>query len=97
MPGYRRYASIAMRLPRLSAAAQEEEELLLRVPFAACLETFAAEQAVEDYMSAAAGRKTTVRAGRSGGPRPVPTLSPQLSARGGRSGPTPAWSACRAA
>lgn len=42
-----------------AAEGQEEEEVLLRVPFAACLETFAAEQAVEDYMSAAAGRKTT--------------------------------------
>lgn len=39
------------------------------MPFAACLETFAAEQAVEDYMSAAAGRKTTVRAPRGQGGR----------------------------
>lgn len=44
-----------------SYALQEEEEVLLQVPFAACLETFAAEQVVEDYMSAAAGKKTTVR------------------------------------
>ncbi|KAL4439029.1 hypothetical protein ABPG77_006966 [Micractinium sp. CCAP 211/92] len=42
-----------------AAEGQEEEEVLLQVPFAACLETFAAEQVVEDYMSAAAGKKTT--------------------------------------
>ncbi|KAL4452659.1 hypothetical protein ABPG75_008321 [Micractinium tetrahymenae] len=42
-----------------AAEGQEEEEVLLRVPFGACLETFGAEQAVEDYISAAAGKKTT--------------------------------------
>lgn len=37
---------------------EEEERVRPRVPFAACLETFVSEALIDDYMSAAAGKKT---------------------------------------
>jgi ubiquitin carboxyl-terminal hydrolase 5/13 len=53
----------------VSGKAEGEERVLPRVPLAACLERFAGDSLVEDYQSAALGRKTKVRppwpAGRS--------------------------------
>ena len=42
-------------------AQEEEERVLPRVPFSACLESFAAPEVVDDYDSAAAGKRTQVR------------------------------------
>ncbi len=39
---------------------EEDERVIPRVPLAACLAKFAADEPVEDYMSAFLGRKTTV-------------------------------------
>ena len=38
----------------------EEERVVPRVPFAACLHAFAGDATVEDYQSAAAGKKVQV-------------------------------------
>ena len=48
-------------LPLFTGEVQEEEHVTPRVPFTACLEMWAADNLVDGYSSAAAGRKTQVK------------------------------------